>query len=266
MKKLSVIFVILALLAVTVLPVFAEDSHYPRVLDYADLLTDEEEAELEEYLAEVSEEIRFDLVAVTTDDTGYMDSFDYAIDVYEKGGYGYGSDYSGALFLINMEAREMFIIGTGSGEALMNDARRNAIFDYVEDSIKDGDYKDVFDSFAVMTRRYVIGVDDYYDSDYDSGWDSYYEPSEILLPAFIIGLIAGAIALWIAISKMKSVRAQRAATNYVIDGSMHIDRQADIYLYSTVSKVAKPKDNDSGSGGARTSSSGRSYSGGGRSF
>ena len=72
-------------------------------------------------------------------------------------------------------------------------------------------------------------------------------------------------------SKLKSVGYSKSATSYVAPGSFKLADSRDIYLYSTVSKTARPKDTGSSSGyrgGSSThrSSSGHSHGGGGRKF
>lgn len=50
-------------------------------------------------------------------------------------------------------------------------------------------------------------------------------------------------------------------------GSMNITESRDMFLYDTVTRTAKPKDNDSGGGSStHTSSSGSTHGGGGGKF
>ena len=62
--------------------------------------------------------------------------------------------------------------------------------------------------------------------------------------------------------KLKTVRKQDRAASYVRQGSMEVTRSNDFYLYSTVSKSAKPKNEDSNGGSStHTSSSGDTFGG-----
>ena len=62
--------------------------------------------------------------------------------------------------------------------------------------------------------------------------------------------------------KLKTVRKQDQAASYVRQGSMKVTRSNEYYLYSTVSKSAKPKNEDSGGGSStHTSSSGDTFGG-----
>ena len=74
------------------------------------------------------------------------------------------------------------------------------------------------------------------------------------------GLVIGLIAVGIMSAKMKTVRSQSHASDYVRPGSMQLTNQRDIFLYSHVSRRAKPKQTSSGGsrgGGSRGGAGGR---------
>ena len=70
------------------------------------------------------------------------------------------------------------------------------------------------------------------------------------------------------IAKLKSVHMQAAAGNYVKDGSVDISEMRDLYLYSNITKRARPKNDNNSGGGSSThiSSSGETHGGGGGKF
>jgi uncharacterized protein len=80
-----------------------------------------------------------------------------------------------------------------------------------------------------------------------------------------VGLVIALITVGIMKGKLKTVRRQPAAGNYVRKGSMNITESSDLFLYSKVNRTAKPKNNGSGSS-THTSSSGRTHGGGGGKF
>lgn len=259
MKKLLSVIILLIFAVSLVSTAFAKNIHDSRVLDYADLLTPWEEAELKGLLDTLSEELQFDLVVVTEERMNGKSSQDYAADTYDYNNYGYGSGYDGALFLLNMEEREMYILGTGFGVDVMNEDVRDAIFDEVEYDVGEGYYLDAFKSFAEKCKYYV---------EYVRANGEYKEPFDIvgsLAISLIIGVAVGAITIGVMRSGMKTVRMQSGAESYIKQGSLNVVRSADLFLYSHVSRAAKPKENGSG-GGSFRSSSGRSHSGGGRKF
>ena len=89
----------------------------------------------------------------------------------------------------------------------------------------------------------------------------------------LISIAVGVVIAFIVVGSMKrklhTVNMQAAANNYLKNGSLNITESNDIFLYSNVTKTAKPQDNDSNSGsGSSTheSSWGNTYGGGGGNF
>lgn len=86
---------------------------------------------------------------------------------------------------------------------------------------------------------------------------------------FLIALAVAAVVafIWVGVmkSKMNTARRQNAASNYVRPDSFKLTQSSDLFLYSTVSRTARARDDSSGSGGggggSHTSSSGGSHGG-----
>ena len=66
-------------------------------------------------------------------------------------------------------------------------------------------------------------------------------------------------------SQLKSVRYQDQALSYVTPGSLNVTDGRETFLYSAVSRTARPRDTGSSSRGGGSSYSGGSHGGGGRS-
>ena len=78
----------------------------------------------------------------------------------------------------------------------------------------------------------------------------------------IMGLVAGVLISGNMRMILKTVRKHDQAASYVRQGSMKVTRSNEDYLYSTVSKSAKPKNEDSGGGSStHTSTSGDTFGG-----
>ena len=60
----------------------------------------------------------------------------------------------------------------------------------------------------------------------------------------VIGIIIGFIGSGIMKSKLKSVRYQSGAADYVVPNSFKLNDSRDIYLYSTVTKTERQTDKD----------------------
>ncbi|MBQ7810328.1 MAG: hypothetical protein IJ346_05120 [Clostridia bacterium] len=82
--------------------------------------------------------------------------------------------------------------------------------------------------------------------------------------SLVAGFVIALISVLVMKGKLKSVRRQPAAKDYLVPGSMNVTSSRDIFLYRNVTKRAKPKESSGSS--THTSSSGRSHGGGGGSF
>ncbi len=59
----------------------------------------------------------------------------------------------------------------------------------------------------------------------------------------LIGIVIAVIVMLVHKSKLRSVRMQHAAANYIKQGSFKLTTSRDIYLYKRVERREKPKDN-----------------------
>lgn len=245
---------LLLLLTVGVLTVGAADAHPPRLVDNAGLLSQAEADSLRATLDQYSEELNFDIVVVTTNTLDGKTPRDYADDYFDYNGYGYGENRDGALFLryINGSSKEVWLSTSGEGIKAIRDADIESIFDDMEDDIRANRYGAAFRIFAQDVRDEVL---DY--RSYDTIW---------IFVGLAVGLGVGLIATNAMRSSLKSVRQQRYAGSYIKGNSVNITEARDIFLYRTVSRVAKPKESSGGGSSTHTSSSGRSHGGGGRSM
>lgn len=294
MKK-TIIFVISALLFFAfAFGAFAENGN--RLCDFADLLTDSEEAEVKERLDRVSEKNLLDVVVVTTNDTEGKSSMAYADDFYDENGYGYGDNFDtdGVLLLVNMDERELWISTSGRGAEIVTDYGIEEIFDRITDYASKGDYKSAFIKFAdtcdEFAGRYNEGdpFDIYYPSDDED--DGYYDPYggyvekekekfDIPKCAFIsvaVGFIVSLITVSAMKGKLKSVASQYSAVGYAEHGGITLTEERDTFLYSNITKTPIPRDTSQRNGGhtgghsggssMHMSSGGHSHGGGGRHF
>ena len=149
-------------------------------------------------------------------------------------------------------AKEVWLSTSGEGIKAIRDADIESIFDDMEDDIRANRYGAAFRIFAQDVRDEVL---DY--RSYDTIW---------IFVGLAVGLGVGLIATNAMRSSLKSVRQQRYAGSYIKGNSVNITEARDIFLYRTVSRVAKPKESSGGGSSTHTSSSGRSHGGGGRSM
>lgn len=119
------------------------DETAPRVVDVADLFTDEEEALMETRLAEIRAELEKDVV-IFTDVSAYGLGHDiYSADFYDFNGYGIGDEYEGAVLFICMDPsdRGWWTCCTGpETRGLYTEEVANQIDDMLYDHMVNGDY------------------------------------------------------------------------------------------------------------------------------
>ncbi len=283
MKKIS--YLILSLIICLSMLSFAVSAQSANVVDEADLLTSQDEADLQLAINQIRDTYDFEVVILTVDSTEGKTAEAFADDYYDYNGYGIDEENSGVLFLVDMGGRNWFISTTGRGIELISDAE----IDYIEYEIipylSDGDYLYAFSEF-VSTCDEILECDFYgesfiEDNGYDDSYysDEYYYEGDYAPQSFnffknaVIALVTGfVIALLIVLSmksKLKTVRAKSGAADYVVAGSMNVTASNERFLYRNVTRTPRQQNNSngrSGGGGVRVSSSGTSHGGRGGRF
>lgn len=258
----------------------------PRVVDNADLLTDNEEAVLLEQLDEISERQRLDVVVVTTLTNEGKTAEAFADDFFDYNGYGFGEEADGILLLVSMEDRDWHISTCGYGIYAFTDYGQEYMSDRFVPYLSDGDYAAAFGKFAELCDDFITQAHtgEPYDvgnmpgsSSNGSGGNVFSDDGEmdsetkmLMMVLPLVGFALAFIPVGIMASKLKTVRRQPAANSYVRAGSMRVTGHSDYFLYRTVTRTAIPQESSSGGGGGgsstHTSSSGRSHGGSGGHF
>ena len=241
MKKIrGLMLALLLLLGCFSTVAYAENSD--RVVDNADLLTDAEEASLEEQYTQIAEKYQYDIAVVTTNTLNGKSAQDYADDYYYDNGYGYGESRDGLMLLVSMEDRDWHITTRGKGEENFSSRDIDDISGAFLSDLSAGNYYEAFRIFGEESGAVITAVE---------------EPMSFGLRALIA---AGAVLM----SQLKSVRVKREAQDYVREGSFHLTRSNDLFLYRTVDRRKIERDNDDH--GSHSTSDGGSAGGGGGKF
>ena len=277
-NRLHSLFAALAALMLAVIltvPAFAVEGGfadlYYRMNDSADVLTAEEDSELEDALEELSLRQSFDVTIATVESlesVGYDSMEAYADDLYDYCQFGYGPDMDGVLLLVSVGDRKWHISTCGYGITAFTDAGIQYLGEQMTPDMADGDYAAAFRTFIQWTDAYVTAAREGQPYDVDNMPK---EPFSIVYlgVALVIGLITALIVTGVMKSRLKSVAPQRDATSYVRQGSMKLTNQRDLFLYRDVHRTERPKESsssDSGGSSTHTSSSGTTHGGGGGSF
>ena len=228
--------------------VIPETRQLPRLVDRADLLSELEEEELEARLDEISERDQVDVVVVTVNSLEGKTAQAYAEDYFIDHGYGQGENGDGILFLLDMGDRNWAIATHGYAVEVFTDAGQSYIMDQVKPYLSDGDYNEAFHKFATECDDFITQANEAEPYDVENLPDEPFAVGINLLIALAVGLVAGLLVTGNMRRKLKTVRKQDRAASYVRQGSMNVTRSNDFYLYSTVSKSAKPKNEDNNGG------------------
>lgn len=237
-----------------------------RVFDEAGLFTDAETRKMENTIAELQETMKMDVVIVTTTDSGGKSSQRYADDFYEAGGFGTRKDYSGVLFLIDMDNRELSISTEGVMIRFLTDVRIERMLDHVYEKAGQEQYADAATVFLNDTFSYYRqGIPGgQYNYDTETGKISRYRSITVIevLMAIVVSLAAASLAC-LNVKREYAMKAQkRQAGNYNMayraNAMFAFHNQNDRMVNSFVSQRVRPRSTSSGGGGGGSSSSGRS--------
>lgn len=301
MKKIFCLFSALCIITVFFLPVFAEDMPYwypkgdvsgfsdfhgenlRRVVDDADVFTDEQEAELNRRMTEAVNELGIGYALFTDNYNHGLSPEEYSSDFLHFGGYGVGDGYGAVVFYISFEEgkRCWRTTSINSYESIFTPSVTYVIDELVDSDIRAGNYykaylthidfvEELFRNGGSIPDKYDSYLEDY--SSYQSeSSSSKTPPVERILMSLAVGAVVGAIVGGMHLSSCKKamrVVAPVSAREYLKKGSFVLRDKKSYYLYSTVTKTAKQKSSGSSGGSSYSSgsSSGGSYSSGGRSF
>ena len=231
----------------------------PTVVDNADVLTEDEEEELSSRIEEIRDKYDVNYVILTGDDNEGLSADGYAFEFLKENGYD--SDGQSAV---------VFYICFEPGNRCWRTATRNSVYkkftedvindidDHIEPDMKAGDYFDACLTHAKYVKNIVSGK-------YRKPVD--WTPVIIsLLVGSFVGLIVGLMRLS-SCKKAMRVVAPVDAHEYLVKDSFNLRDKQVYYLYTTVTKTAKPKSSSSSGGSSySSSSSGGGSSSGGRSF
>lgn len=293
MKK--VLWILLPLLILSMTAVSASAAQY--VYDYADILTDSEEAYLNELAESESGKYGISIVVLTEDGIDGANPMMYAADFYDYGGFR----DDGIILFLEMEERDWQIVNTGMLMDVVEDYELDYFADHAVTWFSKGDYKTGFEQYIVITSalldysingaftgEYALNGYDpngsYYDDPYyDDEYDHYYDDSSDEGVGITYYVVAFGVALLVAFlvcsgfkSQLNSAVKKSGAADYFNRDNADITLSTDRFLYSRTTKVRKPSENNNSRGGSGgrsgggtrsfSGSSGRSHSGGGGKF
>ena len=283
MRKRDRIF-IAPLLAVSLLfaaapTALAAESGEQFVFDKADLLTTEEEDELNDMANNLAENFNMNFVILTTDDAEGKEAEVYADDFYmDNGFYDDGKDGE-AIYLIDMDNRRVQVETAGDMKVrYITDDRVDGIIDAGYEDVKDGAYAAAFEAMLNATVDYIEDgvVDGKYTYNEDTGEYDYYDTGkeilQITLAEFLIALGIALVAGGVAVSCVIGTYYLKWGAYeypYKEKAKLKVSRKRDDFIGSHVSHrhiEHESSSSDSGMTTTHDSSGGGNFGGGGRDF
>lgn len=255
MKKIIVLFLALLLLAV---PVCADNY---LVQDDGQLLADHDVNKLEELYSQYADAYGFTPALVTADSFGGISAEEFAGQYYDIQGY----PEDGILLLVSVEEGQWYILTNGECYRRISDSDAAAIGEELVPMFKSGSFYAAFLKFPELAAEIFAANEPTQEDDNDMDVaqsvpkKTYGKTIAICMG---VGLLVGLVTVGIMASKMKSVRMQSGASDYVRPGSMQLANSRDIFLYSHVTRTPKPKNNSSSGGGGRSGGGSRGGAGG----
>lgn len=275
LRSLCAALAALVLAAALAVPAFAVEGGfadlYYRMNDSANVLTEDEDNELEDELEELSLRQSFDVTIATIESLESVD-YDsmeaYADDLYDSCQFGYGPEMDGVLLLVSVGDRKWHISTCGYGITAFTDAGIQYLGEQMTPFMADGDYAGAFRTFVQWSDAYIDAARA------GNPYDVKNLPREPLsLMYLFLALGIGLVLAWVVVSVMKSqlrsVAFQENAASYVREDSMNLTNSRELFLYRDVHRTERPKESsssDSGGSSTHTSSSGTTHGGGGGSF
>lgn len=237
------------------------------VIDDAGLIKASDEKELDKKIKNIQKD-KFDVVILTVKSLDGKSAQDYADDYYDNNDYGLDNEKSGVLFLVSKGDRKYHISTKGAGIKAFTDYGIGRIKEEIKPYLSDGDYFDACDEFLNITKNFVKAYKDGTPYDTDNPYNEEIDYVILEVIALVIAFVIALISVGIMRLRMNTAKPKGTAMEYIKKGSFKLTSEKDIFMYSTVTKTAKPKDNDNSAGGSTThvSSSGSEHGGGGGSF
>ncbi len=235
------------------------------VYDKAGVLSTSEQKDLEQMCIDYGTEAGIDILVLTHDDRKAPDAEIYIEDFEDRLPAG-----DRVYLIIDLYNRDIAIQGYGKAETYIHSKRGDAIIRDISPDLSDGNYYDACLTYIKRSAAYMIDDSELnYDHNY-TGSSSSAKAIQLLtnvwfqlLAAVIIGVVTVSVMAYHSGGRMTA-----GSSNYLQQNDSGLIGRRDDYIRTQVTRVRKPKNENSGSGGGfnsggfrgGTSSGGRSHS------
>lgn len=232
-----------------------------RLLDVADVLDEDSENALCAKLDRISEKFEFDTALMLIDGANYTDIDNFAFTAYYDGKFGFNDSIDGCLLVIDLNAREWALFTDGRGLDVFTDDGIDYIGEQLTEYLAEDQYLQACELYAELCESFLVQAESGKPYDSSNLPVDFEEVALYILISLGIGLVIAFITVSVMKGQLKSVYSQATAHNYLKAGSLNVTESRDIYLYRTITRVARPKSNSGGRSSGGSIGSGRSGSG-----
>lgn len=252
-KQIFAVSVILLLLVVTALPCFAAGNgtaYAEAFIDNADgVLSENEVTALKVAARTAAKQVGANVGIVFTSRQLDEDDLDNAADRLYNRNCDPKSD--AVILAVDIKVRAYSIRWIGRMNDELTRSAKNRIEDLAVERLSDNDWSGAANAFVAAVGS--LTTDDF------SAKSGNLLVGEIIV--VLVALLIGFAVAGIFAYRMNNARRGRNAANYIKDNSFALNKSADIYLYSTVTKTRVESSSSGGGrssgGSSRSSSSGR---------
>ncbi len=237
----------------------AEPETLDNVTDAAGLLSDAQRQELNNRAVSLSSQYGIQVMIVTVPSIGSYFVEDFTEAVFDKYNLGAGSDRSCIMLLLSMEDRDYDIFAHGYGNYVFTDYGKEKLADKFLPKLGNDDWYGGFDAYLDGCDEFLALAAQGEPVDVNSGYGRMGAGPKTVI-CLIVAFFPALIAALVMKGKMKTVRAQQGAMEYVGDEGLELRLKEDRFLHRSVSRVRKESSNrGSRSGGPSVNSHGRSH-------
>lgn len=280
MKKKLLMLLLAFCMLFSAVPAYAAEQ---RVFDYADLISEMDEQEMQLWAEDFQENWDMDLAFLTTYDTEGKSVQQYGADFYVEQNLGLGANYDGVIFVLDMGNREGQIITCGKAIDIYTDYYIDVMWDNMVGYLSDGDYYWAFYTLYMDLHTYAGEYGQYLEDPegYVSEYQEHQRKSNVLLylgVAAVFSLVIAGISVAGMRKSCKNVRPYTDGRAYLKENGFYLTTNRDTFANTRTSMMPIPKDDDhhhhggfgggSWGGGSSTfrGGGGRSFGGGGGKF
>lgn len=253
-----------------------------RVFDSANLFSATEAKTIRAAIADFQKAAGMDFVVLTSSQShGSTTTAQIADDYYDQYGFGLDAEHSGALYYIDMSAREEYLSTTGAMIDYITDSRLESALDASNPNLKLGRYADAALAMLGKVRQYVqAGIPEgQYRYDVLTGQRLTARHKALTGTEMLVGgalcLAVGLVFIGVVKGRYK-LKGSTYRYQYANNADVQMTESRDDYLRTTVTRTRKAPPPGAGGGGrgfgggggsgVHVGGGGVSHGGGGRGF